>query len=128
MLRPFLIAIVFLSLESANADNMVAMGFGTATCAQFAEIYRDHPSSTEIQFFAWAQGYMSGWNRAQMKQGKPTVNLAVLQTKTQRDLILHYCNQHPLAAYLEAVEQLMSDLQMREFWQINGPTRRAPSP
>jgi hypothetical protein len=117
MPRIIFTAIALLSLQSAHAaepqKSMVAMGFGTTTCAVFANIYKDNPERTEINFFAWAQGYMSGWNRAQMKQGQPTINLALLQTQTQRDLLLHYCNQHPLAHYVEAVDQLMVDLERK---------------
>jgi hypothetical protein len=102
---------ITMPIESAHAaeNGFAAMGFGTATCAQFAEIYRDNPSTTEIQFFAWAQGYMSGRNVAQIKQSRPYVNLSLLQTQTQRGLLLHYCNHHPLAHYIDAVDELMSE-------------------
>jgi hypothetical protein len=82
-------AVALLSLQSTHAaesqKNVVVMGFGTATWALFANIYKDNPERTEINFFAWAQGYMSGWNRAQMKQGQPTINLALLQTQKRNE-------------------------------------------
>ena len=42
----------------ANAQQPeVLMGFGSATCGEFA-----HATELEGDYFAWAQGFMSGWN------------------------------------------------------------------
>ena len=55
------IFLVLIAGQSATGQAVYA-GVGTATCAQFAEVYKLSPSETETRFYTWAQGFMSALN------------------------------------------------------------------
>jgi hypothetical protein len=44
-------------------------GVGVTSCAEFARLYQGSPEYTELMFFSWGQGYMSGLNISAMGQG-----------------------------------------------------------
>ncbi len=83
------------------------MGLGLWTCAQFGNQYKLNPSTTETIYFTWAQGFMSGWNGAQMAEKHQYVNLSVMSTEAQEEHIRSYCDQHPLNEYASAVIDLL---------------------
>jgi hypothetical protein len=84
------------------------MGIGVATCGEFAQDYRRNPSQAEIDYFNWAQGYMSGANvRGDFNLEH---NLSAWFLDQQREFLRRYCNEHPLANYYSAVIELYGSL------------------
>lgn len=87
-------------------------GAGTSTCAVFAKQYAQKPDLAEDQFFDWAQGYLSGLNmRGKMDKSPDFQNLHG-DIESQKQYIRDYCNGHPLALYMDAVDALYLSLPM----------------
>jgi hypothetical protein len=77
-------------------------GVGVTSCAEFARMYRNSPEYTELVFFSWGQGYMSGLNISAMGQGFLARDLAG-DTNQQKQEIRLYCADNPLRNYRDAV-------------------------
>src|SRR4051794_38792228 len=97
---------VLVTITSSARAELAWMGAGTATCAKYAEVYRQSPDSIEDIFFAWAQGFMSGMNSGPLQNNGTSQDLASIPTPEQHRLLQGYCNAHPLASYLDAVFDL----------------------
>ena len=55
----------FLTSNTARGEQEMAWtGAGSASCAKFANYYKESPEVWENHFFTWAQGFMSGLNTA----------------------------------------------------------------
>ena len=98
------------STVDAAAQVPVAAGPGMVSCAEFAEAYRRNPDSTETQFFAWAQGYMSATNEPMRARNEPTRNLMGIPTASQKQRLRAFCDQRPLSNFYEAVRSLYESL------------------
>ncbi len=115
-IRTTIIATAFsLSLTAvALSDTIVIAGFGTYSCGQFAEMYRQNPQITERIFVQWALGHMSGLNAYLLLSGSPMredgTDLRKWSEDEQRRMIRAYCDSHPLQPYWEAVEQIYEDM------------------
>lgn len=97
----------FLSPNGAvGADVKAGMGPGFTTCAQFSETYRQAPKIGEEYYFAWAQGFMSGWNVAPKGSENTIIDLNVIPVESQQRHIRRYCSENPLKDYLDAVVDL----------------------
>jgi hypothetical protein len=109
--------------HAENGENFAMQGVGTATCTQFANHYKSEPQFWEDRYFTWAQGFMSGHNFATMGDKPPysIINLALLDTEAQRTSIRRYCDQHPLGSYLDAVTNLMLEIQATELQMKSQP-------
>jgi hypothetical protein len=98
----------------ARSDISVLDGFGTYSCGQFAEMYRQNPQITERIFFQWARGFMSGLNAYLLLSGSPMredgTDLRKWSEEQQQQAIRAYCDAHPLKPYYEAVEQIYEDM------------------
>jgi hypothetical protein len=75
---------------------------GVSSCAEFAQLYKGSPEYTELVFFSWGQGYMSGLNISAMGQGFLARDLAG-DTSQQKQEIRRYCADNPLKNYSDAV-------------------------
>jgi hypothetical protein len=106
------LVIVAANMAQPETRQMAAMGIGTATCAAFANLYKDDPQFWERQFFAWTQGYLSGWNHNLMITGQPMFDMGSLSTERQQARLRSYCDQHPLGNFIEAVWTLSEELKM----------------
>ena len=106
-MRALFMVLMGLLVASAQAQTKpsAAMGIGTSTCAQFADLYRLDPSF-EDTYFSWAQGFLSGWNSAQIAAKEPYWDLASLDTKAQEAYLRSYCDQPPLGNFFGAVMNL----------------------
>lgn len=84
-------------------------GVGVTSCAEFGRLYLTAPENTELVFFSWGQGYMSGLNISAMGQGYMARDLAgdVGQKKQE---IRQYCADNPLKNYMDAVFNLYAKL------------------
>lgn len=92
-----------------------AAGFGINTCSRFAHDY-ERSASKELQYFTWAQGFMSGVNLAnqsvQQTQGGIIRyrDLSTQSLKNQTAYIRSYCAAHPLSEYKDAVIDLFGTM------------------
>jgi hypothetical protein len=91
----------------ANAEPAAGQGVGTYTCAEAAKAVRKD-RSLDLLYFSWAQGWMTGWNLAQMNIAAPTVDLTARSLDDQQAFIKSYCVLHPDGLYMDAVHQLYS--------------------
>ena len=112
--------------HAAQAKDLIAgMGVGYMTCTQFANFYKDDAEGVETEFLDWAEGFMSGVNFGNFTDehavpGK-TVNLATMELKEQKAFLRRYCDQHPLAQYVDAVLHLMMEMHFRGDGSAPGP-------
>jgi hypothetical protein len=90
---------------SAAAEPAVGEGVGTYTCAEYVRASAAD-ASRELLYFSWAQGWMSGWNLAQMDQKKPAQDLASRPVDDQRSFLKTWCGLHPAELYMKAVYYL----------------------
>jgi hypothetical protein len=93
-------------LLAAELGITVGMGAGISTCAEFAKDYSGNPDYVEREYFAWAQGYMTGLNSV-LEHAR---DLDKLTIQSQRAWIRLYCDRHPLLMYKTAVEDLFEGL------------------
>jgi hypothetical protein len=107
-----LAAAILLSAESAYAENqtIVAVGLGGDTCAEFGMAYKNDPVVSEILYYHWAQGFMSGQNLAPVLSRKPVKDLTSVSVESQKVQIRAYCDKHPLVAYMQAVSDVYDTL------------------
>src|SRR5271155_4780470 len=92
-----ILAIGVLAADSASAADETAavMGYGVATCAQFAQDYQIN-TAVENSYFNWAQGFMSALNLAAGMGKGSTRDLNALRTDDQKAYVRTYCSSHPL--------------------------------
>ncbi|SEG29281.1 hypothetical protein SAMN04488115_104168 [Bosea lathyri] len=109
-MRRLLSTLFLMVATGAVAQAPVIAGPGMVSCAEFAEAYRRNPGPTEIQFFAWAQGYMSATNEPMRVRNEPTRNLIGIPTASQKQRLRAFCDQRPLANFYQAVRNLYESL------------------
>jgi|HubBroStandDraft_6_1064221.scaffolds.fasta_scaffold1591586_2 hypothetical protein len=97
---------VALLVGEASAKEVAAMGAGTSTCAQFAIRYRASPELVESEYYTWAQGFMSARNVQKLTENRSSQNLDSIPTGVQKMRLRTYCDNHPLAEYLDAIMDL----------------------
>jgi hypothetical protein len=86
--------------EGRHGDTI---GAGGASCAEYGKAYQKEPERIDQAFLSWAQGYLTGVNSR-------TDFYFDLGGKSPRDMLLFlrkYCNDHPLANFMEATEALL---------------------
>jgi hypothetical protein len=86
------------------------MGGGNFSCSEFAEKYRHDPLYTDTLFFYWAQGYMSGLNMVLIATKNQIHDLNAWPINTQLQIVRTFCNERPLAMFMEAVQNLYDKL------------------
>ena len=92
------------SVNSARAG-IVAQGAGTVSCTTFAKT-----EITELRFFHWAQGFMSGLNASDARVSGRARDLSSMAPEDQQRFLRNYCKEHPLANYIQGVLELYSQL------------------
>ena len=112
MQRAFIISTFLLAAitftQAEDAKEMATMGWGTVTCTAFANMYRGDPKLVEEHLFDWAQGFMSGINSALIGDSGLSKNLNSMSIDQQKRAIRAYCNDHPLANYIDAIWDLFN--------------------
>ena len=101
------VGLFLFSLYPTFSDEMVVMGVGTTSCSQFANLYKVSPKQAENAYFSWAQGFMSAENIANLADKQYWRDLGSMSTEAQRRHLRWYCDQHPLATFLDAVQNLL---------------------
>lgn len=108
-----LLLAINISQPARAKEDIAAAGLGASTCTEFANFYRADAVTTEQTYFSWAQGFFSGYNFVQGAIHKPIQNLASVDYERQKAIIRRYCDQHPLALYLDAVLELLNEFQTK---------------
>jgi hypothetical protein len=99
-------AAALITITSANAE-MGAVGPGTGTCDNFTRFYLSSPKLAEGLYFSWAQGFLTGVNGiAIAKKDATDRDLSSIPVEQQEQHLRDYCNDHPLALYMQAVVDL----------------------
>jgi hypothetical protein len=98
---------------TASAEQLSWIGPGAASCSQYAQAVRISGENMRSFFFSWAQGFLSGVNTHPMLAGSST-NLAALAANSQQTLIDQFCDQHPLALYVNAVLSLYDSMRSEQ--------------
>ena len=105
--------------EPSNSE-LIMMGVGTRTCGEFLGAYQSDPEVVEFAFLSWAQGYMSAANDAVKNAvgGGGTYHnrdLNSIPIEVQKYAIRSYCNENPLALYLDAILDLYGRFSLVEI-------------
>jgi hypothetical protein len=86
-------------------------GAGAISCAVYGQDFKRDPLDFGNFFFSWAQGFMSGLNTRHFGTHDTTdLQPASYPPDAQERFIEGYCDQHPLATFVDAVMMLWSDM------------------
>jgi len=107
------ILLLIAPIEAGRAAPAAMGGPGAASCAEFAQAYKSNPVAAGNFYFAWAQGYISGLNSIALQTNQQFIDLAAMSFPDQQMFIRQYCDQHPLAAYVQGVLDLIERLPKR---------------
>jgi hypothetical protein len=112
--RPFLALLLSLLASNASraeAPNAKIVGLGATTCQQFSDDVKSNPS-VRRDYFAWAQGYMSGilLSRPPGIDAGLDLNPATFNLINQLQFLETYCAQSTSANFADAVEALYKQL------------------
>jgi hypothetical protein len=86
---------------------------GSSSCTQYAQAVRSGGENIRNFYFTWAQGFMSGINSPLMEPGK-SLNLAARAMNDQQAFIDRFCDQRPLAYFVEAVLSLYDTMRTEQ--------------
>lgn len=88
------------------------IGVGIASCTDFANDYKKNPALTDLVYYSWFTGFMTGMNSALGSSERPELvrNVAAKSGDTMKRDLRQYCNDHPLSDYAHAALSVMSDL------------------
>jgi hypothetical protein len=108
-MRTVIALAMILTASAANAQKYKGwgIGYGAATCRQFAQDYRLSVDEEKI-YFSWAQGFMTATNLG--NTNGTYRDLSAWSVDDQSAFIRSYCNSHPLSNYGEAVFALLFSL------------------
>ncbi|MCS3689081.1 hypothetical protein [Bradyrhizobium elkanii] len=102
---------VIVGITAANAKEPADMaGIGTASCAEFAQDYYHNPAVAETAYTDWLLGFLTGANITASALNKPERNIGAWSIRDIKSNMRDYCNDHPLASYIEAAIELFKQL------------------
>jgi hypothetical protein len=109
-------AIVWCSIITASllapatraGEKWASVGAGVTTCAKYGHFIKQYPDSS--LYFFWAQGYLSALNVHMKLTGQPFTDYKAISTDEQERVVMSYCDKHPLALYVDAVEFLFDEI------------------
>jgi hypothetical protein len=130
MLKVLFTAITLFSLQTANAETFeeffeqldLPLGaytvigpasYGVVPCDLLLAMYESRPKETMGAYFAWWQGYISGWNEALHIFGKPTIDTTLMSETAQAGFLESFCDQHPNLSTMKAADLLRLELEAR---------------
>ena len=113
-MRLIIIALIYFSTAtdvfSQGHKEAWSAGAGATTCGEFAGYYRSNPTNTMTGYISWAQGFMTAQNLTRSILKRQTHNLGGLSSSDQAARLRAFCNQKPLADFMDAVEALYEEL------------------
>src|SRR6201989_1539473 len=93
---------------SANAQkHLDTRGIGLTSCAEFGNLYRRHTDDLQGAALSWAQGYISGFNASRQDA---VFDIGAKTIDEMWRFLRQYCNEHPLANYMDGVAEFMKSL------------------
>jgi hypothetical protein len=92
------------------ASKIATLRFDDYSCAEIARLRKTAPAITDMVFFTWAHGFISGWNSASDEKPALKVDPAEMQLDEQQKFIHAFCDENPSKLYLEGVFKLMAKL------------------
>lgn len=107
MSRWMLAAALLFVITGAQAQAVKIVGIGASSCIRFKQDVSETPS-VEKDYFAWAQGFMSG----ALFRAPPGVDEDLDLTppsfplESQADFLSKFCADHPDQDYLDATRAL----------------------
>jgi hypothetical protein len=125
MFKALFTAIALFSLQPANAEDVLPpYGNGMIPCHLWLdvsdmyqqtarEIYSANQQTVENIYFAFAQGYLSGWNKALHALRKPTMDLTLMTEPAQIGYLEAFCRSHPDLPLVEAADKLRLEFEIR---------------
>lgn len=107
MLRLLLIAAFVFGTQVAQAQKVKMVGIGSSSCTRFQQDIAENPA-VERDYFAWAQGFMSGALIRAPEGVDDDLDLSPpsFPLLKQVDFLRAYCADHPDQDYLDAARAL----------------------
>jgi hypothetical protein len=111
--------VAFLCLSVAGglrAEPVNTFGIGGATCAHFAEKYRQSPALAEFAFFTWSQGYLTSVNTQRQILHLPLIDLSPPKfgIEEEKAFLRDFCDKNPLKFFMVGVEVLLDQLSKQQ--------------
>lgn len=96
-----------LACSSASSQTVAIVGTGTAACSRFNAVIIDRPNE-EREYFAWAQGYMSGvlLSASAGVDDVLSLNPDAFPLAAQIAFVRVFCERFPESHYSDGVETL----------------------
>lgn len=107
MSRAFTVLLAVLATTSAHAQTAKIVGLGASACARFNQEVVDAPA-IERDYFAWAQGFMSGALIRAPQGVDEGLDLSPpsFPLGAQADYLRSFCLKNPDQDYMDAVRAL----------------------
>jgi hypothetical protein len=102
---------ILLSPSSSWGAEYGVMGIGAMSCGKIADEYRQNPTAWETGMLTWAQGFMSGANVSLSGEYR---DMGALSLDAQKQFLLSYCDQHPMAQFMKAAIELYFKLPLKK--------------
>lgn len=117
MRKDLFVAVFVLAATSAPAQMAKIVGIGASSCARFNEEISRSPS-TERDYFAWAQGFMSGVLLQAPPGQDEKLDLAPpsFSLLKQAAFLREFCSKRPSQSHADAVLEL--------YLRLRGPEIR----
>ncbi|HXI87755.1 MAG TPA: hypothetical protein VNH64_09870 [Parvularculaceae bacterium] len=118
-MRKLSLALAALALASWGVAGAAAVkGYGAYPCSHFLSDLRrsSDPDKVELNYFEWAEGYISRLNDEQEAAGRaplPTLQPSGFGLDAQRAHIRDFCAANPSRLYAEAAISLWNELVAR---------------
>jgi hypothetical protein len=110
MRKAFVAAVVLLAGSSAQTQTAKVVGIGASSCARFSNEIAGRPT-VERDYFAWAQGFMSGLLMRATQGVDEKLDLAPpwFSLIKQAAFLRDYCSKKPNQGFAEP---------HRDFWRL----------
>lgn len=107
MSKEVAVIVVLLIVSSAQAETAKIVGIGASSCARFSEETAGRPT-VERDYFAWAQGFMSGVLMRAPQGVDENLDLAPpwFSLAKQAAFLRDYCEKKPSRSFADAVIEL----------------------
>ncbi len=98
------VGVLLLTLATAassfgQSSGSGSYGLGSNSCAYFGQEYGRNPQVTELGYFLWAQGFISGMNLSALANHLVWRDLTGSDPEAIKRSIRAFCNANPLATF-----------------------------
>jgi hypothetical protein len=104
------LACLCLTVPAKAESQAVIAGHGSGTCGDFGRDYTKWGQTIELNYYAWAQGYMSAIQTPRPESDRVNLLPSAFHIEEQMRFIRNFCANNPLRAYDEAVATLYNRL------------------